>query len=1066
MVALTECSQGAVLLHNEFRRFTNNSTKLRKIYSETLRSLDDISSSGVVPKEALKMLETKIKDVQLQRPLVGRPPCIIVLGQSVKVKAILVNELFSQTHLPLMEPDQSAWRMVKFRYGKKPQVLLTLGSSYELVENVQDTHWRAPRQRIRKVDLAVPDVEAKGNVDECAVVEMQLEHPILCDNAQVVVPPTGNLENFQQILKTTLDSVTPIVMYGISEDKLSPEDELQLLILRCQAPTIPIFFVQTPSSEETSGLTEADCNEMMKHGQLNFTSENDSVSKNPNAQNCASIVDQLVPLGFLHETKTLLLRPSNRHHHHHHAHAANCGENSTPSIPHDKEGFWLQTTETYKPACVTSEYISCLDDLPVKLVEFVRHYLESHLISLSNHLHGVHNSCLQMFILAAFEMAREMQITPKRLEYARMKESELFESLMQIAEKKQDEMCTLIADTIAERREDILQKAEGHQFKGPILREWEGPLSGKLVSQCMQEIRELVVLDLNNIVAQKLIKSVYCLHDTFLGTLERCVNSLEKNLESEDDGGLASVALKQILTSAYQVEVPNHQSSSILRGLYEKMRQLLSSLPWSSVPAIDAAWRRSVATDMLNSLCQKRLAKAVCSQLRDKLKTSHETFAAALKNLEMHHNERLERTGEKGFRLRKVHAPRLARLALETSSIVDFLKFGMPHCGKEVGRGQYGVVYACEKWATFSPCAIKSVVPMDDKHWNDLAMEFYYMRSIPEHDRIVRVRGSVIDHSYAGGSIPAVLIVMDRLSRDLYCALKVGLPWLSRLQVALDVVEGIRFLHSQGLVHRDIKLKNILLDSNNRAKLTDLGFCKPEAMMSGSIVGTPIHMAPELFSGQYDNSVDVYAFGILFWYLCSGKVRLPHAFEQCQNKEHLWTSVRKGARPERLPYFDDECWRLMESCWAGESAQRPLLGVVEPKLKGIKKRFSKLWLDSQYQSAVHDPSTTDESVGVDSEQELEESSDYLNIEIPSQFKTDIETLRKQVPSSSSGNAAQAVTRSKGLVEEEVRTGEDDDDDTNGNNTGTRERYQRLTNPPIKEGRRFSKERERLYYNSN
>lgn len=50
MVALTECSKGTVLLHNEFRRFGNNSTKLRKIYTETLRSLDDISSSGVVPK--------------------------------------------------------------------------------------------------------------------------------------------------------------------------------------------------------------------------------------------------------------------------------------------------------------------------------------------------------------------------------------------------------------------------------------------------------------------------------------------------------------------------------------------------------------------------------------------------------------------------------------------------------------------------------------------------------------------------------------------------------------------------------------------------------------------------------------------------------------------------------------------------------------------------------------------------------------------------------------------------------------------------------------------------------
>ncbi|PIK33693.1 putative serine palmitoyltransferase 1 [Apostichopus japonicus] len=61
--------------------------------------------------------------------------------------------------------------------------------------------------------------------------------------------------------------------------------------------------------------------------------------------------------------------------------------------------------------------------------------------------------------------------------------------------------------------------------------------------------------------------------------------------------------------------------------------------------------------------------------------------------------------------------------------------------------------------------------------------------------------------------------------------------------------------------------------------------------MSGSIVGTPIHMAPELFTGRYDHTVDTYAFGILFWYIIAGHVKLPQNFEKCHNKDHLWSSA-------------------------------------------------------------------------------------------------------------------------------------------------------------------------------
>ncbi|XP_073085286.1 serine/threonine-protein kinase TAO1-like isoform X2 [Manis javanica] len=181
----------------------------------------------------------------------------------------------------------------------------------------------------------------------------------------------------------------------------------------------------------------------------------------------------------------------------------------------------------------------------------------------------------------------------------------------------------------------------------------------------------------------------------------------------------------------------------------------------------------------------------------------------------------------------------------------------------KVGQGGFGAVFFARDVYTYDVVAIKRI-PYSGKRamerWQGIIKEVRLLRTL-KHPNIVEYKGCYLREHRAW-------LVMEYCSGSVSDLLEFHKMQLQEMEISAIIhgaLQGLAYLHSCAMIHRDIKAGNILLTPGGQVKLADFGFASM-ASSAKSFVGTPHWMAPEIILGrneeQYDSKVDVWSLGI------------------------------------------------------------------------------------------------------------------------------------------------------------------------------------------------------------
>jgi eukaryotic-like serine/threonine-protein kinase len=276
---------------------------------------------------------------------------------------------------------------------------------------------------------------------------------------------------------------------------------------------------------------------------------------------------------------------------------------------------------------------------------------------------------------------------------------------------------------------------------------------------------------------------------------------------------------------------------------------------------------------------------------------------------------------------------------------------------EEIGRGGMGVVYAARDVALDRPVAIKLLPPAlaaIDEPRRRFLREARTAASL-SHPHIVPIH-AVEEHD---GLVFFVMALVDGESLGQRIRRLGPVPAREALRVVQEVAWALAHAHARGVVHRDVKPDNILLERDgDRALVTDFGIAFAagrQTPIDGVALGTPAYMSPEQGRGEEpDGRSDVYALGVTAWMAFSGRLPFPGPSAVAFLTQHASLPVPSlmeavPALPLHVAAAIDRClaknpaerWPSAEEMAQALSTERARLPMVPPPVRAFLREWDR-----------------------------------------------------------------------------------------------------------------------------